>query len=340
MIEVKNLYYRYASQQALHNVSFSLEPATITALVGNNGAGKSTLLRCMAALDNPFSGTITLWGKDTHQDPRACHRLLGYLSDQFGLYDNLTVKQSLTYMALAHALPQQDGEERVFKVAAQLGLTDRLQQKTGELSRGFRQRVAIAQAIIHQPKLLLLDEPSSGLDPEARMELSNLLKLLASQGMTIMVSSHILSELDGYCTHMLKLHEGELASYEALNNYQRDHSQVLNILLSRVTPKAESILAKQAGVSDIKVKGDVCQVTFKGKITEQSSLLFSLVTAGLPVAEMTVVKKNLQDRYLSDIQVNNILKDDHERQQLDDAHASIGAAEHPPEPLDSPSESI
>ncbi|MFY9261134.1 MAG: ABC transporter ATP-binding protein [Gallionella sp.] len=338
MIEVKNLYYRYASQQALHNVSFALEAATITALVGNNGAGKSTLLRCMAALDNPFSGNITLWGQDTHQDPRACHRLLGYLSDQFGLYDNLTVKQSLTYMALAHKLSQPDGEERVLKVAAQLSLTDRLQQKTGELSRGFRQRVAIAQAIIHHPKLLLLDEPASGLDPEARIELSDLLKLLASQGMTIMVSSHILSELDGYCTHMLKLHEGEVASFEALNNYQRDHSQVLHMLLSRPTANAAALLAKQVNVSQIiaDTNGQAYQFTFKGKITEQAVLLFNLVNAGLPVAEIVVVKKNLQDRYLADIRLNPVAKNDKDQLKQDEqlAQASVGAAEHPPAPID------
>lgn len=336
MIEVKNLHYRYASQKALHNVSFSLEPASITALVGNNGAGKSTLLRCMAALDNPFSGSITLWGKNTQIEPRACHRLLGYLSDQFGLYDNLTVKQSLTYMALAHKLSQLDGEERVQKVAAQLSLTDRLQQKTGELSRGFRQRVAIAQAIIHQPKLLLLDEPSSGLDPEARIELSDLLKLLAGQGMTIVVSSHILSELDSYCTHMLKLHEGEVASYEALNNYQHDHSQVLKMLLSRPTANAAKILAAQLNVSQVIADGQAYQFTFKGKIAEQSVLLFNLINAGLPVAEIVVIKKNLQDRYLSDIRLNTTIKDENDRLKQDEllAQASVGAAEHPPAPID------
>ncbi|MDD2775072.1 MAG: ABC transporter ATP-binding protein [Gallionella sp.] len=336
MIEVKNLHYRYASKQALHNVSFKLEPASITALVGSNGAGKSTLLRCMAALDNPFSGSITLWGKSTHEDPRGCHRLLGYLSDQFGLYDNLTVKQSLTYMALAHKIPHFDVEARVEQVASQLSLTDRLHQKTGELSRGFRQRVAIAQAIIHQPKLLLLDEPASGLDPEARMELSALLKQLAIQGMTIMVSSHILSELDDYCSHMLKLNEGAVVSFESLNNYQNDHSQVLRMLLSRPTANAGKTLAAQLNVSQVVGEGAAFQFTFKGKITEQSVLLFNLVNAGLPVAEIVVVKRNLQDRYLSDIRLNTAIKQDNDKLKQDEqlAYASVGAEEHPPAPID------
>jgi ABC-2 type transport system ATP-binding protein len=221
-------------------------------------------------------------------------------------------------------------------VASQLSLTDRLHQKTGELSRGFRQRVAIAQAIIHQPKLLLLDEPASGLDPEARMELSALLKQLAIQGMTIMVSSHILSELDDYCSHMLKLNEGAVVSFESLNNYQNDHSQVLRMLLSRPTANAGKTLAAQLNVSQVVGEGAAFQFTFKGKITEQSVLLFNLVNAGLPVAEIVVVKRNLQDRYLSDIRLNTSIKQDNDKLKQDEqlAYASVGAEEHPPAPID------
>lgn len=333
MIEVKNLHYRYATQQALHNVSFTLDSGTITALVGQNGAGKSTLLRCMAALDSPFSGSIRLWGNDTHEEPRACHRLLGYLSDQFGLYDNLTVAQSLIYMAVAHRVPEYESEERVAQTAAQLGLSDRLNQKTGELSRGFRQRVAIAQAIIHRPRLLLLDEPASGLDPEARLELSALLKELARKGMTIMVSSHILSELQDYSTHMLKLHEGNLVTHESLGNYQPDHSRVLQISLSRPTSKVESILNAQAGVSHVSDKGNnMYQLTFKGKMTEQSALLFNLINAGLPVAEVKVEKGSLQELYLADVDFSKTSSPRNDGLKPEEL-AHIAAQEHPPTPI-------
>lgn len=300
MIEVNKLSFRYATKQALRDVSFTLEPATITALVGPNGAGKSTLLRCMAALDNTFSGSIKLWGLDTHENPRACHRLLGFLSDQFGLYDDLTIEQSLGYMAMAHHLPKDSWLPRIELVSRQLGLADSMQQKAGELSRGLRQRVAIAQAIMHQPKLLLLDEPASGLDPEARHELSNLLKLLRSEGMTIVVSSHILAELADYSTHMLVLREGMISSHQELGNYRRNHSQQLHLSLSRLMPDAVNVLAAQTGVSDIRFDGQNGQFTFSGDAADQSRLLAALIAAGLPIAEFAATKSNLQDLYLAD----------------------------------------
>jgi len=301
MIEVSNLSFRYATQQALRDVTFSLEPATITALVGPNGAGKSTLLRCMAALEIPFDGSIKLWGSDTHEDPRVCHQLLGFLSDQFGLYDDLTIEQSLSYMALAHHLPQHTLRSRVELVSRQLGLADRMQQKTGVLSRGLRQRVAIAQAIMHQPKLLLLDEPASGLDPEARNELSILLKLLCGEGMTIVVSSHILAELSEYSTHMLVLREGMIQSHQALDNYRKTGAQHLQLVLSRDMSDAASIVEAQPGISDIHWEGQNCQFAFNGTAEEQSQLLGALVKSGLPVAEFYVLKRNLQDLYLADL---------------------------------------
>lgn len=303
MIAVSNLFYRYATRQALRDVSFTLEPATITALVGPNGAGKSTLLRCMAALDNPFSGDIKLWGHDTHEQPRICHQLLGFLSDQFGLYDDLTIAQSLLYMAMAHHLSEDLWQPRIELVSRQLGLTDRLQQKTGELSRGLRQRVAIAQAIMHRPKLLLLDEPASGLDPEARHDLSNLLKQLRDEGMTIVVSSHILAELADYSTHMLVLREGVVRSHQALGNYRQTPSQQMQLLLCRPMPEAIAILTAQSGVSNISHGGLNIQFAFSGNVADQAQLLATLITAGLPIAEYAAIKSNLQDLYLADVSV-------------------------------------
>lgn len=305
MVEVEGLYYRYATLQALHNVSFRLETGSITALIGQNGSGKSTLLRCLAALDSPYQGTVKLWGVDTRDDPRACHRMLGYLSDQFGMYDNLTVQQSLLYMATAHKVdpPEVSGVNRVEEVARQLGLLDRMNQRVGELSGGFRQRVAIGQAIIHEPKLLLLDEPAANLDPVARQELADLLKELGRHGVTVVVSSHNLEELEKYSTHVLKMANGEVAAFDALNNYQKDRSQVLRLLCSRpiVIPKEEGILKTQPGVQSVIINGDVAELVFKGDINAQRMLLTNLINAALPVAELTVVKKHLQDRFLVDV---------------------------------------
>ena len=217
MIDISQLVFEYPGHRALDGVSLRIAEGSVTALVGPNGAGKSTLLRCIAGLEQPLSGRIQVKGISVTDEPREVHRHLGYLSDFFGLYDRLSVQRCLEYSALAMGLPQRQAAGRAEEVAAQLGLGELLQRCPTELSRGQRQRVAIGQAIVHQPGVLLLDEPASGLDPEARGSLSQLFRQLQAQGMTLVVSSHILSELDEYCTHILSIRNGRIESHEALD---------------------------------------------------------------------------------------------------------------------------
>ena len=222
MIKVSNLNYEYPGKRALKDVSFSIPDASVTALVGPNGAGKTTLLRCLAALDEPFSGEINVAGIDVTREPRRVHQVLGYLSDFFGLYDDLTVRQCLSFAAWLHRLPEDTVEGCVRKTASLLELTNWLESKVKTLSRGWRQRLGIAQAIIHNPKLLLLDEPSAGLDPEARVSLSKLFRDLQREGMTLVVSSHILAELEDYCTDMLVLRDGEIAEHRGATAAEKE----------------------------------------------------------------------------------------------------------------------
>src|ERR1700748_3286321 len=172
MIEVDNLVYEYPNARALKGVSLVVPDQTITALVGPNGAGKTTLLRCLAALEDPYSGKVIIDGMDTTHAPREIHARMGYLPDFYGLYDDLSVRRCLTYAARSHSIAQGATAEAVAKAAQRVGLSDRLESKAGELSRGLRQRLAIGQSIVHEPKVLLLDAPAAGLDPQARRELS------------------------------------------------------------------------------------------------------------------------------------------------------------------------
>jgi len=217
MIEVQDLIVDYPGHRALHGVSLQIEAGTVTALVGPNGAGKSTLLRCITGLEAPLSGSTRVAGIDVQQEPRRAHQYMGYLSDFFGLYETLSVAQCLQYAAESQGLSRKDAIARVHAVAEQLALSSKLGHATRNLSRGQRQRVAIGQAIIHQPQVLLLDEPASGLDPETRSSLSTLFRQLQAQGMTLVVSSHILSELDEYCSHILSIREGRITSHGPLN---------------------------------------------------------------------------------------------------------------------------
>ena len=174
LIQVSSLIFEYTGFRALNNVSFTIPSGSITALVGPNGAGKTTLLRCLSALEQPLNGSIIIDDIDVLEHPRLCHRKVGYLSDFFGLYERLTVRQCLHFVARAQGITPDACPEAIARVSRQLNIDDRLDVTPAELSRGLRQRVAIAQAIIHQPKVVLLDEPASGLDPEARHLLAEL----------------------------------------------------------------------------------------------------------------------------------------------------------------------
>lgn len=210
MIEVENLVFDYPGKRVLHEVSFKLAAGSVTALVGPNGAGKTTLMRCIAGLETPVQGRVTIAGIEVGLTLRKTNPLLGYVSDQFGLYDSLTVTQNLLYAACSHGAHQHMANKQVHTVLDLLDLRAYEGQLTHTLSRGWRQRVGIGMALVHQPKMVLLDEPASGLDPEARFALSALFKTLQTQGVTLCISSHILNELEEYCTQMIVLKTGRI----------------------------------------------------------------------------------------------------------------------------------
>ncbi|MBE0577245.1 MAG: ABC transporter ATP-binding protein [Desulfuromonadales bacterium] len=300
MIEVNNLVFEYPGVRALNGVSFRIESGSITALVGPNGAGKTTLLRCMAALDVPLQGEVYIDGENIHEDPRACHRKLGYLSDFFGLYDELTVRQCLLYAAASRGIP--DGmQARATELAAtRLGIAGRIEMKAGTLSRGLRQRLAIAQAVVHEPQILILDEPASGLDPEARHSLAELFLTLREQGMTLVVSSHILSELDEYSTEMLVLRDGRILSHDPIK--QKRVSDV-RLKLSLVGPYdgLQKLLSGLPYVSAVEGDDTSVKLTFSGDETARYHLLKSLLDQGLPVCVFAEQQRNMQSTYLESV---------------------------------------
>ena len=299
MIAVSGLVFDYPGRRALDEVTFALEEKTITALVGPNGAGKTTLLRCLAGLDTPFSGKVSVAGLDVLSEPRLSHRRMGFLADSFGLYDDLSVEQCLLYSAAALGLHAADRAKAARLAAERLALGDRYRQKVGTLSRGLRQRLAIAETIVHSPDVLLLDEPASGLDPEARLGLADTLRRLRDDGMTIMVSSHILSELEDYSTHMLILRDGRLADQRALSAATGSTAIVLRLAAADV--RAETVLKAEGAVSALIAEGLTLRFHFTGDDLARALLLRRLIEAGLPIADFTVERERLQDAYLSHV---------------------------------------
>jgi ABC-2 type transport system ATP-binding protein len=302
MIEINGLTFDYPGHRALNEVTLTVASGSVTALVGPNGAGKTTLMRCIAGLEIPLTGSITVAGMDVIEQPREVHRIMGYLSDFFGLYQDLTVARCLEYAAAAQGLPEADIPAAIERTAERLDLSDRLQQTSGSLSRGLRQRVAIGQAIIHQPKMLLLDEPASGLDPEARASLAALFRQLQADGMTLLVSSHILAELDEYSTHMLALREGRILENRELKPaHLADTHRHLHLDLAQPDARLPEWLKSHAQVTLKEAVEDHAEFDFHGDLPAQAALLKALVHEGFAVSSLAAHKENLQQSYLRSV---------------------------------------
>jgi ABC-type multidrug transport system, ATPase component len=300
MITVTDLVYEYPTTRALKGVSLHVPPQTITALVGPNGAGKTTLLRCLAALEDPYSGTVTVAGHDTRAEPRAIHALLGYLPDFFGLYDALSVRRILTYTARSRGIAPALTIAAVEKAVDRVGLSSRIDAKAGDLSRGLRQRLAIAQAIVHEPKVLLLDEPSAGLDPQARRDLSMLLVSLKTAGMTLVVSSHILAELEDYCSEMIIIEEGLIVGGKAIKVKDIERPRYI-VEIAKARSDLKDFLDARAGVDVIEADQYHALITHARSATARARLIRDLINAGFDVSAFGEASKALEEAYFSQV---------------------------------------
>jgi len=210
LLEVKGLSRHFGGLRAVDDISFSLEAGAILGFIGPNGAGKSTTLRMLATLDTPTSGEILLDGKSVVDRPDQVRPLLGYMPDRFGTYEDMTVLEFLDFFARAYGLKGPTRKQRVQSVMDFTGVGELAGKQTRALSKGMKQRVALGRTLLHDPRLLLLDEPADGLDPRARIELRELLKALAAQGKAVLISSHILPELSEICDSCAILEQGRL----------------------------------------------------------------------------------------------------------------------------------
>ncbi len=300
MINVSHLTFDYPDKRALHDVSFTVKSGSITALVGPNGAGKTTLMRCISGLEDVLTGDITVEHLDTKSHPRDIHHVLSYLPDNFGIFEDLTVWQCLLYGAWSRDITGKEAERVSEHVLKMLELGQFKQTKASELSRGWRQRLGVGLAIIHEPEVLLLDEPAAGLDPEARADLADLLKMLQSRGTTIIVSSHILAELETYCTDMLILEHGRIAGHVGLRDLAKTATMDLHIRTLDVVETLQGVLAATPGISQVsRIDDHTIGCTLEGGDEDAAKLLKTLIENGQPIAGFTVATKSMQDIYLT-----------------------------------------
>ncbi|OFN28436.1 ABC transporter [Neisseria sp. HMSC077D05] len=303
MINVQHLDFYYGNTQALYDVSVELPQGSITGLIGPNGAGKSTLMRCMAGLEIPTSGDVLLDGLPILDNPRDSFSKLGYLPDFFGLPDGLSVIQCLTYAAKSRGIPDARLPDLLLETVRLLNLEHKLYAKVSDLSRGQKQRVGIGQVIIHRPKFLLLDEPASGLDPEARHELSLLLLKLKDEGMSILVSSHILSELDEYCSHMLVIKGGRVQAFQSVND-DVNEDQTVSLQFVGLDEAIFERVRNTEGVKQAEWNNHAVTVILDAGEEARAALLRKLFEQNLPLSEASVIKASLLNSYQNSLNLH------------------------------------
>lgn len=307
MISVKNLSHDYYKYRALQDIDVEFKKHAITALVGPNGAGKTTLIKCMVGLMKPTQGEIYIDDLNVYEHPREAHRKLAYLPDFFGLYDNLTVKQHLQYAAGCHAMDATLVDEAIQRTIDQISLGDKLNEKANALSRGMRQRLAIGQAIISRPDYLVLDEPASGLDPEARLSLSKLFLKLRDEGMSLIISSHILAELEEYATELVVIRDGVLFQEKTQTSFEKlEAENLLGLVISCLDDKAGLIASIKAYAPGINLQEERrgVRIWFSDDKDKQVALLKYLVEKGHRIFHFEAMEKRMQDRYFESIENN------------------------------------
>ena len=303
MISTAGLTKFYDAHPAVRDVSLFVPAGETCALVGPNGAGKTTLLKMLAGLLRPSSGKIEVADIEVGAFPKRLHRMVGYVPDTYGLYDELRVLQFLDYFARAHGVAPANVSKRIDAVLGLTNLGGKRDAQVGSLSRGMRQRLVIAKTLLHAPKVLLLDEPASGLDPHARMELRDLIKQLAALGTTLLVSSHILTELADFSTSVVIMERGRVVRsgrIDALVEQLAGGTPVRVVLLEAGTAArlAEDLGARES-VKGVKIAGATVDFTHTGAREGLAGLHRELVTAHAGVVSFYERQLTVEDVFLA-----------------------------------------
>jgi ABC-2 type transport system ATP-binding protein len=291
MIECRDLTKKYGELFAVDRLSLKLEPGDVYGFIGPNGSGKTTTMRMLATLLNPSWGEATVCGYSIYTGAKEIRRAIGYMPDFFGVYDDMKVGEYLEFFAAAYRI---QGEARKKKVAQVLDYVDLGYKRDAlvtSLSRGMTQRLGLARVLLHDPQVLLLDEPASGLDPRARIEMRSLLKELRSMGKTIMVSSHILPELADICNKIGIIEQGQLIVNGDVAEVMKQvrAEVVLNITVAERQREAGDFLEKQPEVASVQDRKGVLVVKLKDGVHRHGPIAARLVAEGF---ELTMFKED------------------------------------------------
>ena len=296
----RRLTKRYATLTALDDLTLELESGDVFGFIGPNGAGKSTTMKIVAGLLNPTSGQALVLGKDVTKNGDFVRRNVGYMPDSFGVYEDLKVSEYLEFFASAYSIPRKQRRRIVNDVLELTDLKYKEEAFVDSLSRGMQQRLGLARVLVHDPPVLLLDEPASGLDPRARIEIRELLKELQRLGKTILVSSHILSELGEFCNKLGIIERGKLivaGTVEDLKVKARAHP-VIGVEVVDEVEKAVAVLKSDSRVDQVDVNGNELFVTLHDASLHHHFILEKLVHAGIALHRVAPQEMKLEDVFL------------------------------------------
>ncbi len=303
MIAVDSLHKAYGGQVALDEVTFRVPKGEIFGFVGPNGAGKTTTIRILATLSSADSGEATVGGISVHEAPADVRNLIGYMPDFFGVYDRLTAAEYLEFYAACHGVPRRKRPAVARELLELVDLSDRRDGQVDTLSRGMKQRLGLARALVHDPAVLLLDEPASGLDPRARVEMKELIRELRRMGKTILISSHILPELEELCTWVGFIDAGKMAAAGPMAEV-RDAvvtGRRLRVALADTEEeemaRAEGLLRSHEGVLDVIRLPDHLEVAVTQSVVDDD-LLALLVGRKVRVRSFAVIPGDLSEVFL------------------------------------------
>lgn len=300
MLAIKNLNKRYGRFQAVTDLNFEVAEGEIFGFVGPNGAGKTTTMKIMCGLLKATSGEITLDGVDVIANSKRIKEKIGYMPDFFGVYDDLKVNEYLEFYASIYNIKGQARKKITDDLLELVDLNSKREAYVDSLSRGMKQRLCLARSLVHNPRILVLDEPASGMDPRARVEMKEILKNLKDMGKTIIISSHILPELAELCTSIGIIDKGRMVISGSEDEIMQQvySKKVIKLKVRGRLDDALMILKEYPFVDKLVTGEDTIQAGFEGGDGEMSRVLAALVNKGIPVVSFAQLNGNLEDVFM------------------------------------------